>query len=76
MSWPLLRRPLAAALALAAALSLGDYGVIALFGGGDLVTLPFLMAERMGAYRMDEAGAVALLLVAVAGGLAYAADRA
>ncbi len=76
VSWPLLRRPLAAALALAAALSLGDYGVIALFGGGDLVTLPFLMAERMGAYRMDEAGAVALLLVAVAGGLAYAADRA
>jgi thiamine transport system permease protein len=76
VSWPLLRRPLAAAFALSAALSLGDFGVIALFGGGELVTLPYLMAERMGAYRMDEAGAVALLLVATAGGLAWLADKA
>lgn len=75
VAWPLLRRPLAAAAALAAALSMGDFGVIALFGGGDLITLPYLMVERMGAYRMDEAGAVALLLVAIAGALAFGADR-
>ena len=65
-----------AAFALSAALSLGDFGVIALFGGGDLITLPYLMAERLGAYRIDEAGAVALVLVAFAGALAYAADKA
>ena len=34
------------------------------------------MAERLGAYRIDEAGAVALVLVAFAGALAYAADKA
>ncbi len=76
VAWPVLKRPLAAALALSAALSMGDFGVIALFGGGDLVTLPYLMAERMGAYRIDEAGAVALLLVTTAVGLTFIADRA
>ena len=76
VTWPVLKRPLAAALALSAALSMGDFGVIALFGGGDLVTLPYLMAERMGAYRVDEAGAVALVLVTVAVGLTFIADRA
>ena len=76
VAWPTLKRPLMAAFALSAALSLGDFGVIALFGGGDLITLPYLMAERLGAYRIDEAGAVALVLVAFAGALAYAADKA
>jgi thiamine transport system permease protein len=76
VAWPALRRPLMAALALAAALSMGDFGVIALFGGGDLVTLPYLMAERMGAYRLDEAGAIALVLVASATALTFLADRA
>lgn len=75
VDWPLLRAPLAAALALSAALSLGDFGVIALFGGGELVTLPYLLASRLGAYRIDEAAAVALLLVIAAGGLGYAAER-
>ena len=76
VAWPVLKRPLAAALALSGALSMGDFGVIALFGGGDLITLPYLMAERMAAYRIDEAGAVALVLVTVAVSLTFIADRA
>jgi thiamine transport system permease protein len=76
VAWPVLKRPLAAALALSAALSLGDFGVIALFGGGDLVTLPYLMAERMGSYRLAEAGAIALVLVLIAVLLAFIADNA
>lgn len=75
VDWPLLRAPLGAALALSAALSLGDFGVIALFGGGELVTLPYLLAGRLGAYRLDEAAAIALVLVLGAGGLGYAAER-
>ena len=51
-----------AALAVAAALSLGDLGVAAFFGSGNLLTLPLLLYERMGAYRMEEAASVALLL--------------
>ncbi len=76
VAWPALRRPLVAALALAAALSLGDFGVVALFGGGDLVTLPFLLAERMGGYRQAEAAGIALLLAALSVALALVADRA
>ncbi|MGL4439758.1 MAG: thiamine/thiamine pyrophosphate ABC transporter permease ThiP [Bosea sp. (in: a-proteobacteria)] len=76
VAWPVLKRPLAAALALSAALSMGDFGVITLFGGGDLITLPYLMSERMGSYRLDEAGAIALLLIGIATLLAYIADKA
>ena len=57
MDWPVLKRPLAAGFALAMALSFGDFGIIALFGGTELVTLPYLLYERLGAYRLDEASA-------------------
>jgi thiamine transport system permease protein len=75
VDWPLLSRPLAAALAIAAALSLGDLGVTAFFGSGTVLTLPLLLYERMGAYRMDEAASVALLLALLALGLFLAAQR-
>ncbi|MHB2168452.1 ABC transporter permease subunit [Alsobacter sp. R-9] len=70
---PFLLRPLRGALATAAALSMGDLGVVAFFGGPDLVTLPLLLYQRLGAYRMDEAAAVALLLAALVFVLAWAA---
>jgi thiamine transport system permease protein len=75
VDWPLLRRPLAAALAVAIALSLGDLGVAAFFGSGNIVTLPLLLYQRMGAYRMDEAASVALLLALLALALFLAAQR-
>jgi thiamine transport system permease protein len=75
VEWPALRGSLGAAFAFAAALSLGDFGVVALFGGGELTTLPYLLANRLGAYRTDEAAALALLLVLSAGGLAWLAQR-
>jgi thiamine transport system permease protein len=62
VEWPLLKRPLFTAAALAAALSLGDFGVIAFFGGSDFVTLPLMLYQQLGAYRMDEAAATAFLL--------------
>ncbi|HWT32080.1 MAG TPA: ABC transporter permease subunit, partial [Propylenella sp.] len=62
VDWPLLKRPLLAALAVATALSLGDLGVAAFFGAGNLQTLPLLLYERMGAYRLDEAASVAFAL--------------
>jgi thiamine transport system permease protein len=62
VDWPLLKRPLIVALAITIALSLGDLGVAAFFGSGDLVTLPLLLYRKLGAYRMEEAAAVSLLL--------------
>lgn len=75
VDWPLLRRPLAAAFAMAMALSFGDFGIVALFGGGELRTLPYLLYERLGAYRLDEASGIGFLLVAIAFALAYASSR-
>ncbi len=59
---PLVRAPLAAGFATALALSFGDLGVAAFFGSGRLVTLPVLLYQRLGSYRMDEAAAIALLI--------------
>jgi len=61
--WPNIRRPVGFALALAATLSMGDMGVIALFGTQDLGTLPLLIYRLFGAYRIDEAAVVAMALV-------------
>lgn len=62
IDWPALRRPLLMALSFGMALSLGDLGVVALFGSDDLVTLPWLLYSRMGSYRTADAAGIALIL--------------
>lgn len=63
LEWPLLRRPLGQVAALAFCLSLGDMGVIALFGNHELSTLPWYLYQKFGAYRSQDAAGVALLLL-------------
>lgn len=75
MDWPQLKRPFGSAFALAMALSFGDFGIIALFGGQELVTLPYLLFENLGAYRLEEASAIGLVIVAVAFLLSYVSGR-
>ncbi len=75
IDWPVLRRPLALALAFAMALSIGDLGVIALFGSEDFTTLPFLLYQRFGTYRIDDAAGLALILTVYCFGLIALADR-
>ena len=48
IDWPVLARPLGLAAALAMAMSLGDLGVITLFGSENFITLPYLLLQRMG----------------------------
>ena len=60
--WPLMRRPIGLSLGIAAALSMGDLGVIALFGSPGSPTLPLYLYQQMGAYHMDEAYGTGLLL--------------
>ena len=66
---PVLRRPFSLALAFAMALSIGDLGVIALFGSEDFTTLPFLLYQRFGTYRIDDAAGLALILMVYCLGL-------
>lgn len=72
---PRLRRPVGFAAGLAAALSMGDLGVITLFAGDAQETLPLAMYRLMGAYRMDAAAGAALLLLILSFGLFWLCDR-
>ena len=63
IEWPVLRRDLGYLLALAFCLSLGDLGVIALFGSQDFATLPWLLYQKMGSYRTADAAGIALILL-------------
>jgi thiamine transport system permease protein len=60
---PALKRPLSMAFLFAMVLSLGDLGVIALFGSDAVQTLPALLFAKMGAYRSADASAIALYLL-------------
>ncbi|MCR4266579.1 thiamine/thiamine pyrophosphate ABC transporter permease [Nitratireductor sp. ZSWI3] len=75
VDWPALRRPAATALAFAMALSLGDLGVIALFGSDRVQTLPYLLLQRMGSYRTADAAGIALFLGLLCLALMFVADR-
>lgn len=59
---PAMRRALLTAFVFAAALSLGDLGAVAIFGGDRIVTLPWLLYQKMGTYRGNDAAALALIL--------------
>ncbi|MBX2825604.1 MAG: thiamine/thiamine pyrophosphate ABC transporter permease [Gammaproteobacteria bacterium] len=63
VEWPNLRRPLGLAMAVASTLSAGDLTVIALFGSERVATLPLLLFQRMGSYRLQEAAVTAFLLL-------------
>lgn len=63
VDWPLLRRPLGLSMALVAALAMGDLGVIALFGSAETATLPLLVYQQLGAYRIAEATVSAAILL-------------
>lgn len=70
-----MRRSIGFSAGLAAALSMGDLGVIALFGDPEFATLPLSVYRLMAAYRMDEAGAAALVLLALTLVMFWLCDR-
>ncbi|WP_159565330.1 thiamine/thiamine pyrophosphate ABC transporter permease ThiP [Budvicia diplopodorum] len=58
-----LKRPIAQALAFASVLSIGDFGVIALFGNEQFRTLPYYLYQQLGNYRSESAAVTSLLLL-------------
>lgn len=76
IDWPSIHRPVLMGLAFAMALSLGDLGVIALFGSDSVQTLPYLLLARMGSYRTADAAGIALFLGIVCLALMMLVDRA
>ncbi|MBT6276555.1 MAG: thiamine/thiamine pyrophosphate ABC transporter, permease protein [Chromatiales bacterium] len=65
VEWPLLRRSIGLALGLCSALAAGDLTAVALFGSQDMQTLPSLLHQLLGSYRVSDASVVALLLLCV-----------
>lgn len=72
---PRITRPLGFAAGLAAALSMGDLGVIALFADPESATLPLEMYRLMEAYRMEQAFSAALVLLTLTLALFWMFDR-
>jgi thiamine transport system permease protein len=54
---------LAYVFALAFCFSLGDLGIIALFGSESFSTLPWYLYGLLGSYRTDDAAGVALIML-------------
>lgn len=71
---PRLARPLGFGAGIAAALSMGDLGAIALFAGERQATLPLVVSQLTGAYRMEAAASAALVLIALSFTLFWAFD--
>ena len=71
---PRLARPLGFGAGIAAALSMGDLGVITLFADADRATLPLVVQQLTGAYRIEAAAGAALLLVGVSFALFWLCD--
>lgn len=72
---PRLAAPLGFGAGLAAAMSMGDLGVVALFADEAHATLPLLIGRLTAAYRMEVAAGASLLLTAVSFGLFALFDR-
>jgi thiamine transport system permease protein len=71
---PRLARPLGFGAGIAAALSMGDLGAIALFAGERQATLPLVVQQLTGAYRLDAAASASLVLVTLSFALFWACD--
>lgn len=44
-------------------LSIGDFGVVALFGNDDFRILPFYLYQQIGSYRSQDGAVTALILL-------------
>jgi thiamine transport system permease protein len=72
---PRMRAQIGFAAGLAAALSMGDLGVITLFADPEVATLPLQIYRLMGAYQMQAAAGAALLLLGLSMGAFWILDR-
>ena len=72
---PVLRRAIGLSLVMGFIVSLGDLTAILLFGAEGFVTLPALIYQQMGSYRIDGSAFTALVLAALSFLLILLADR-
>ncbi|WP_414500206.1 thiamine/thiamine pyrophosphate ABC transporter permease ThiP [Zymobacter sp. IVIA_12111.31 C1] len=74
--WPLSRTALGTALAVSLCMSLGDLGIVAIFGDqSSVVTLPLLLQNQMSDYQYGEAAVTSAALMLTIGALFALVDR-
>ena len=73
---PAMRREIGLCLGLTAALSIGDFGVIALFGSEQFQTLPYLLYQYSSRYGGAEAELLAVFLLIYGFGLFFFLNQA
>lgn len=74
--WPLSRTALGTALAVSVCMSLGDLGIVAIFGDqSDVTTLPQLLPKQMSVYHYGEAKVTAAVLMLTIGATFALVDR-
>ncbi len=61
--WPYLKSSIVYVFTLSFCLSLGDLGVIALFGSNEITTLPWYLYQLMGSYQTKDGAGVAMILL-------------
>ena len=76
VDWPRLRRPFGLALLVGMLVSIGDFGAVAFFGSEGFETLPLLLYQRLGSYRIADAAGLALILLLFCVLLSAFIDRA
>lgn len=75
IDFPTLKRPIGLALVMAAIVSLGDLTAILMFGAEGFTTLPALIYQQMGSYRMQGSAGTALVLALLAFALLLLSER-
>lgn len=73
--WPSLRPYLLRASALAFIFAFGDFGIIAFLGTEKLITLPLLLYNYMGHYRMNDADVLGFLILVIYGTIFWMFER-
>ena len=65
VEYPYLKSSIGYILALSFCFSLGDFGVISLFGSETFTTLPWYLYSLMGSYQTNDASGVALIILGI-----------
>lgn len=75
IEWQSLSSPVKYAFCLAFCFSLGDFTAIALFGNQEFSSLPYLLYQQLGSYRMNEASVTAFILLLLCFMIFFIAER-
>jgi len=76
IEWPFIQPVFLSTFALVLVLSMGDVAIFSIFGSKEWTTLPWLIYEYAGTYRMAEASLASMLLLALCALILWLLEKA